>query len=174
MQWISHALLAAILAAAAVSILIIRKKNLFDSFLAGAKDGLDTSVRLLPTLVALLTAVAMLNASGLPDLLSDAMAPVFDTLGIPSALVPLILTRPVSGSASTAVVNGLYAQYGADSFVGMCASVILGSSDTVIYIAGVYYGAVHIRRTRHTLPAAFLTMLFSIFISCLTVRLLFS
>ena len=172
MELLSRGVAALVLCGAALCILIYRKKNLFDSFLDGAREGLETSIRLIPVLVGLIMAVSMLNASGFPEVLGDALKPVLSRLGIPVETVPLILTRPMSGSASTAALNGIFAVWGADSLAGLCGSVLVGSSDTVIYIASVYFGAVGIRKTRYALWAAFLTMLFAVFFSCFVVRLL--
>lgn len=155
-------------------ILLFSKRAYFDEFLEGAKDGLQTAVNLLPTLVALMVAVSMLSASGAVDYLAGLLAPVGDAVGVPMELLPLIITRPVSGSGSTAILSDIFDKYGPDSFVGLCASVIMGSSETLIYVVAVYFSSVHIKKTRHTLPAAFLTMLFCVFFSCFVCRLFFS
>lgn len=149
------------------------KRDAWTSFLKGAREGLESAVGLIPTLVALMVAVRMLEASGLSAWLSERLSPLAGVLGIPTEILPLLLTRPVSGSASMAVFSSLMETYGVDSFPALCAAVIMGSSDTVIYIAGVYFGSVGIRRTRYALPVAFLVMIFSVFFSCLLCRLFF-
>lgn len=149
------------------------KRPYFDEFLEGAKDGLKTSVGLLPTLVALMVAVSMLSASGAVDYIANLLSPVGDAIGVPMELLPLIITRPVSGSGSTAILADLFDKYGPDSFVGLCASVIMGSSETLIYVVAVYYSSVGVKKTRHTMPAAFITMIFCIFFSCFICRLFF-
>ncbi len=155
------------------ALLLFSKAQYFDAFLCGARDGLKTAVQLLPTLLALIVGVAMLRASGALELLADALTPLCERIGLPADLVPLILVRPVSGSASTAVLNGIFTDCGPDSLSGLMASVMLGSSETMIYVTSVYYGAVGIRRTRHTLLCAGLVMIFSIFFSVLLCRILF-
>lgn len=149
------------------------KKNYFESFLTGAKRGFETAVRLLPTLVALLVAIRMLNASGALDFLGSQLAPVCDRIGVPSEILPLLLTRPFSGSASTAAYSDLLTRLGADSFPALCASVIMGSSDTVVYIIGVYLSFVGAKRSRYAYPVAFAVMLFCVFFACLVCRLWF-
>ena len=162
-----------LVAAVAGLFMLFGKKNYFAAFTEGAMEGLKTTVKLLPTLVALMVAIAMLNASGAVDLLSRLLAPFAEKIGLPSSLLPLLITRPFSGSASTAAYSSLLSEVGADSFAGLCASVIFGSSDTVVYIISVYFSAVGIRRTRWAFPCAFAVMLFCIFFSCFLCRLCF-
>ena len=95
-----------------------------------------------------------------------------DRIGIPSEILPLLLTRPVSGSAATAVFSALADDLGADSFPALCAAVIMGSSDTLAYVTAVYFSSVEVRRTRHTYPVALAVMLLCVFLSCLLVRIL--
>ena len=172
MEQISKAILPLLLVLVSL-LLLYPKKDLFSAFLEGAKEGLATCVRLLPTLVVLLTAVGVFSASGAAEALTAQLAPLCQAIGLPAELVPLLIVRPVSGSGTTALAADLFARYGADSFVGLCASVLMGCSDTVIYICAIYYGSIGVWHTRHTLPAALLTMCFCIFFSCFLVRLFF-
>ncbi len=153
--------------------MLFGKKNYFQAFLAGAYEGLKTTVRLFPTLIALLTAISMLQVSGAVLWLSDLLAPLANKIGIPSELLPFLLTRPFSGSASAAAFSDLLVREGADSFAGLCASVIFGSSDTVVYVISVYTSSVGIKKTRHAFPCAFAVMLFCIFFSCFLCRFCF-
>ena len=159
--------------ALAGSFMLFGKKDYFRAFTEGATEGLQTAIRLLPTLVALMVAISMLNASGAVSLLSELLSPAAERIGVPSELLPLLITRPLSGSASTAAFSALLDQVGADSFTGLCASVIFGSSDTVVYVISVYFSSVGIRRTRWSFPCAFAIMLFCIFFSCFLCRLCF-
>lgn len=154
-------------------LMLFGKKNYFQAFLTGAYEGLKTTIRLLPTLIALLTAISMLQASGAVLWLSDLLAPFANKIGIPSELLPFLLTRPFSGSASAAACSDLLVREGADSFAGLCASVIFGSSDTVVYVISVYTSSVGIKKTRHAFPCAFAVMLFCIFFSCFLCRFCF-
>ncbi len=153
--------------------MIFGKKPYFERFTEGAKDGLRTAVGILPTLIALMIAIGMLNASGLTELVALKISPITGKLGIPSELLPLLLTRPLSGSASTAAYSSLLEKYGADSFAGLCASVIMGSSDTMLYVIGVYFSSVGIKKSRWAIPCALAVMLFCIFFSCLLCRIWF-
>ena len=154
-------------------LLLLGKRSYLEAFVQGATAGLQTTVRLLPTLTLLMVAVSMLNASGAVELLASLLSPLAARLGVPSELLPLLVTRPFSGSASTASYSELLARVGADGFVGLCASVIFGCSDTVVYVLAVYFSSVGIRRTRWAFPCAFAVMLFCIFFSCFLCRLWF-
>ena len=131
-----------------------KKVSVFDGFVTGAKEGIATAFGILPSLVGLLVAVGMFRASGAMDLLLNLLAPVGRVLGIPAEVMPLALLRPVSGSGSLALVAELMARYGADSFIGRTASVLMGSTETTFYTLAVYFGSVGIRKTRHTTAAA--------------------
>lgn len=152
------------------SLVLHGKRSSFDAFVRGAREGLETAVRLLPTLTALLVAVGMLNASGAVRSVSAWLSPVFSALGVPSELLPLLLSRPFSGSAATASYAALLDEQGADSFAAACASVIMGSSDTVVYVVTVYFSSVGVKRTRYALPVSLLLMAFCIFFSCFLCR----
>lgn len=152
-------------------LMLFGKRPYFDAFLQGAREGLDTAVRLLPTLVALLVAVGMLRASGAIETVGAWLSPVLERAGVPSELLPLLLTRPFSGSAATATYSSLLETLGADSFAAVCASVVMGSSDTAVYVVTVYFSSVGIKRTRYALPVALLLMVFCVFFSCFLCRL---
>ncbi len=155
------------------AIMLFGKHICFDHFVEGAREGLSTSVKLLPSLLALVVGIKMLNASGVPRLLGEWLSPALGKLGIPSELVPLLLVRPISGSASTATFDSLLKSVGADSFPALCAAVIMGSSDTMIYVLSLYFSSVGIKKSRYAFPCAILVMLFCIFLSCLVCRFWF-
>ena len=154
------------------SLLVLRKKeSAYDLLLSGAADGLKLVATILPALVALLTAVTMLRASGAVEILSDFLSPVFSLLGIPPETAILILVRPLSGSAALAVGADLMAQYGPDSVIGRTVAVMLGSTETTFYAISVYFGAVGVQKTRYCVPAALLADLVGFVMASLTVRL---
>lgn len=150
-----------------------RKQDVYDALLTGGQEGLRIVVRILPSLVMLLSAFSMLRASGAIDLLTRRLTPAAQWLGIPPEVVPLMLIRPISGSAALAVGAELIAFYGADSLVGLCAAVMLGSTETTFYTISVYFSACGIRKTRYAVPAALFADLTGFFMACLTVRLFF-
>ena len=151
---------------------LMKKAPVFDLFTEGAKDGLTTSIRILPSLVGLLVAVSMLRSSGFFDAVAELLAPFLDKIGFPKELVPMALVRPVSGSASLALVRDILNTYGPDSFVGRCASVMMGSTETTFYTLAVYFGYVKITNTRYTIKAALLADLTGMIFSVIAVTLL--
>ena len=104
----------------------------------GAREGLETALRILPALIAMLCAIRVFMASGLMDGLTCLLAPLFARLGVPRETLPLMLMRPLSGSAALALLRETLEQYGPDSRIGLIASVMMGSSETVFYTCGVY------------------------------------
>ena len=159
--------------AAVGCVFLFSKSSRFESFLLGARQGLETAVQLLPTLCALIVGVSMLNASGAVELLAKFLSPIVNFLGVPQEILPLLLTRPFSGSASTASFVELLENVGADSFAGLCASVIFATSDTMVYIISVYFSSVGIKQSRSAFPIATAVMLFCIFFSCFLCRVWF-
>lgn len=150
---------------------IIKKADVFDCFTDGAKRSLTSSFGILPSLMALIFAVELLKASGGLDLIVRLLTPVAELLGIPSQVMPLAVVSPISGSGSLAVFEGILGEYGPDSFIGRVASVMVGSSETSLYAVTVYYGAVSIRRTRHTVAAALTADMTCFVVSALSVRM---
>lgn len=130
------------------------KRDVYSLLVTGAEDGLHTVLRILPPLIILLTAVHMLRSSGAMDLLASALTPLCSWIGIPPETVPLILIRPISGSAALAIGSELMATYGVNSEIGRTAAIMLGSTETTFYTVSVYFGAAGIKRTRYTIPAA--------------------
>ncbi|MBE6718420.1 MAG: spore maturation protein [Ruminococcaceae bacterium] len=153
--------------------MVVSKKDLFSAFTDGAKDGMKTAFSLLPTLVVLLSAIAMFNGSGASVALAKFLSPLGEKIGIPSEIIPLVLVRPLSGGASTALITDIFEKYGPDSFAGRCASVIAGSSDTLLYVISVYFGAVGVKKTRGSVPISFFVMVFCVFLSVLMCRIVF-
>ncbi len=156
-----------------MGILFFTDKALYNEFIRGAEKGLQTSIGLIPVLILLLVGVNMFTASGAVDVICNTLTPICDKIGVPSEALPLLVLRPISGSASIAMANDLFLKYSPDSFVGYAVSVIMGSSDTLIYISAVYFSHINVKHTRHAIPCAVLTMLFCIFISCTVCRIYF-
>lgn len=153
-------------------LLFFSKRSLYDDFITGACEGLESAVKLIPALILLLCTVAFFRSGGGMTWLTDRLAPLCEKIGVPSALLPLLILRPLSGSAANAIAADLFEREGADSFVGQTASVIMGSSDTIFYIAAIYFGAVGIKKTRYALPVSLAVMVFCIFFSCILCRVL--
>lgn len=152
---------------------LIKKAPLFDQFIEGAKNGLSTSVKILPSLVGLIVAVSMLRASGFFEVACNLLAPFLEKVGFPPELVPMALIRPVSGSAALATVQDIITTYNPDSFIGRCAAVMMGSSETTFYTLAIYFGSVGITKSRYTVKSALLADLTGIVLSVVFVSLLF-
>ena len=133
---------------------LVREVDLWSALVEGAGEGIQVSLRIVPPLIALLTAVYMLRASGALELLGQALEPMLSAVGIPVETISLLLVRPVSGSAALGVGAELIETYGPDSLVGRTAAVMLGSTETTFYTIAVYFGAAKVAKTRYAVPAA--------------------
>ncbi|WP_133140461.1 spore maturation protein [Legionella genomosp. 1] len=152
----------------------LRKVDVFEAFINGAKQGFETSVSIIPYLIAMMVAIGMLRASGFFELLSSLLSPVLSKLGMPTDLLPLALIRPFSGSASTGLMAELIHDHGGNSFIAKTAATMMGSTETTFYVIAVYFGAVGIKRTRHAIPAGLLADLAGIIASIVVCRYLFT
>jgi spore maturation protein SpmB len=133
-----------------------RRINVFDTFIEGAKEGFTTAVMIIPYLVAMLVGIAVLRASGALDMLTDGVAWLFASLGLPTdfvAALPTAFMKPLSGSGARGMMVDAINTYGADSFVARVASTIQGATDTTFYILAVYFGSVGISKTRYAAAA---------------------
>lgn len=149
-----------------------RRVDVYAALTKGAEEGLTVLLHILPSLIALLSAVYMLRASGALEALSALLAPVLDRAGIPVEAAPLLFIRPISGSGALAVGSEIMSSCGVDSYVGRVAAVMLGSSETTFYTVAVYYGAAGITKTRYTIPAALCADAVMFLASAWAVRLL--
>ena len=130
------------------------KNKVFDTFLEGAKEGIGIVVKLFPTLIGIFLAVGTLRASGIIDAIVNLITPLTDLLEIPSAILPISILRPISGSASMAVAVDIMQNYGVDTLTGLITSTIMGSTETTFYTIAIYTSAVGIKKTRGILLAA--------------------
>lgn len=152
----------------------LRRVNVFQAFCDGAAQAIPLLKTILPTLAVFSAAMALFRASGAFDLLSSFLSPALSTLGVDPALVPLLVVRPFSGSAALAALTDVFSEYGPDSRVGLTASVLLGSSETIFYTLALYFGSVGIRKTRFAVPAALLSLFTSVITGLLFSSLFFN
>lgn len=150
----------------------IKKTPVFEEFTRGAGENLRVGIDILPSLIAMITAIGMFKASGAMELLAQLLLPVTEFLGFPKECLPLAIIRPVSGSGALAVFESILTDVSPDSFAGRVASVILGSTETTFYTIAVYYGATKIKNTRHSLASALTADMTGFIFSALTVKLL--
>lgn len=138
---------------------IINKTNVYEDFVRGAREGLKTVVGILPTLVALMTAVGILRASGFLDFLENLASPLSERAGFPAELIPLAFIKMFSSSAATGLVLDIFKNYGPDSFVGLVTSIMMSCTETIFYTMSVYFLAAKVTKTKYTLAGAFISTL---------------
>lgn len=133
---------------------LLRKVKVYDTFIEGARSGLYTVIKILPTLVGLMVAAGILQASGFLNALSSWIGRFSERIGFPGELVPLSLVKMFSSSAATSLLLNLYKEYGTDSFIGLTASICMSCTETIFYTMSLYFVSAKITRTRYTLPGA--------------------
>ncbi len=159
----------------AVGIWALSKRvDVFSALVDGAREGMKISAGMLPALVVLLSGVYALRVSGVLDALCGLLAPILVYLGIPDEIASLLILRPLSGSGALAAGSELISRFGPDSYVGRCAAVMLGSTETTFYVIAVYFGAAGIKKARRAVPAALCADLVGFVMAALTVRIFFN
>jgi len=158
---------------AIVSYGLLKRSNVYDSFLEGAMEGMKITVNILPTLVGLMVAVGVLRASGTLGYIADFLAPLTRLVGFPEEALPLTLMRLVSSSAATGLQLDVYATHGPDSFIGRFVSVMMSSTETVFYTFSVYFLHIGITKTRYTLSGAILANIVSVIASLVITIMVF-
>ncbi len=148
----------------------IKRREPYGGFIDGAKQAVDLTVNVFPYLLAIMVAVEAFRVSGASAMLANALEPVLKSVGLPKELAELMFLRPVSGAGSLAVLDGIYTNYGADSYVGRCASVIYGSSETIFYISTIYFSQSHVKRLRYAIPVALVATLTGCIVGCYLLR----
>lgn len=140
---------------------ISKKLPIYEIFVEGAKEGWNTSLRLLPYLIGMLVAIQVFQHSGALNQLIDLLSPLTSWMGFPKEVLPLALMRPISGSGSLALLSQNMQTYGPDSFIGRLSATLMGSTETSLYVLTVYAGSIGLKQTRHTLLTALLADLAS-------------
>ncbi|QKS71047.1 spore maturation protein [Paenalkalicoccus suaedae] len=157
-------------------LLLALKKRLpaYELFVEGAKEGVDLSFRLIPFIVGMSVAIAVLRESGALFAFGSMLSPILSFIGVPEEVVPLALMRPISGSGALAITADLNKTYGPDSFIATVASVMQGSTDTTLYVLTVYFGAVGIKKMGHALKVGLLADLSGMIAAIIIVSYLFT
>ena len=135
---------------------LIEKNRVYDSFLEGAKEGIEIIFKMFPTLIGIFVAIGVLRSSGLIDFIVKIIEPLTQLIKIPSQIMPLAILRPISGSASMAVAVDIMQSYGTDTIIGLITSTIMGSTETTFYTIAIYTSCVGIKKTRFILIPALL------------------
>lgn len=148
----------------------IRKKDSYSAFTEGSRSALSLMASVFPYLLTIMMAVEVFRQSGVSYYLTKAASPVMNFLGIPPELTELMLIRPLSGAGAIGVLENIFSTYGPDSFVGKCASVIYGSSETVFYISTIYFSQSNVKKLGYAIPVALLSTILGCVVGCAVAR----
>lgn len=153
---------------------IARGVKVYETFIEGAKEGFEVTVRIMPYLVAILVAIGMLRDVKAMDLFATVMNPITNLIGMPAEILPLAIMRPLSGGGSLGIMVDIMETHGPDSFSGILASTMYGSSETTFYVIAVYFGAVNVTKTRHAVAAGLIGDLAGALLPVWICRMMFS
>jgi spore maturation protein SpmB len=145
-----------------ITLALVKKQNVYEAFIDGAKEGFDVAIKIIPYLVGILVAVGVMRHSGALELLTQMLSWLIGLTGVNTDFVPALpvaLIKPLSGSGARGMMVELMQSAGADNFAARVACVVQGSTETTFYVLAVYFGSVAIKRTRHAVPAALLAEL---------------
>ena len=148
-----------------------KKKDAYGMFVEGSRGAVDLMVSVFPYLLTVMVAVEVFKASGVSALVAGWLSPVMRAFGLPPELTELMILRPLSGAGSLAVLDHIYTVYGADTYIGRCASVIYGSSETIFYISAIYTSRIELKRLRYAIPVALVSTFVGCVVGCLILRL---
>ena len=128
-----------------------KKINVYDAFLEGAKEGLVTTFNIFPAVIAMIFAINIFLDSNVLGFIVNLLNPLIGNISLPLEIIPMAVLRPISGTASLAIMNDIFMNFGPDSFVGRLASILQGCTDTTIYVIALYFGTVKITKIKHAL-----------------------
>ncbi len=151
---------------------IYKRINTYDHFVKGAKGAIKLVVDIFPFIASIMIAVALLRVSGITTWLTSLLTPVFNFLGIPPELTELVLLRPFTGSGSYALLENVLTTYGADSYISRCACVIMGCSETIFYVATVYFSQTKVKKLLYAIPVALVCSLVGTILACLICKVM--
>lgn len=152
---------------------MIKGVKVYEYFIDGAKGGLRLCFNIYPYLLAMLVAVGVFRESGALGYFINAVKPIVKFIGLPPEVVPLIMVKPLSGSGAQGIFMDILNQYGADTYIGLVASIIIGSTETIFYTLTVYFGAINIKKIRHTLWAAIMADLTAVIVAVSVAKIMF-
>ena len=149
-----------------------KRINTYDHFVKGAKGAIKLVIDIFPFIASILIAVALLRVSGITTWLTNLLTPIFNLLGIPPELTELVLLRPFTGSGSYALLENVLTTYGADSYISRCACVIMGCSETIFYVATVYFSQTKVKKLLYAIPVALVCSLIGTILACLLCKIM--
>lgn len=148
---------------------LLKRVNVYDTFIKGAKDSFDMILNLFPGLLAMILGINIFINCGILDIVSKLLS----FINLPTPILPLVLVRPISGGAALAITENILSTFGPDSFIGRLTSVIQGSTDTTLYVLTLYFGSIGITKIRYALKAGLIADLIGIIVSIIVVKILF-
>ena len=151
---------------------IYKRLNTYVHFVKGAKGAIKLVVDIFPFIASIMIAVALLRVSGITSWLTHLLSPIFNALGVPPELTELVLLRPFTGSGSYALLEDVLVTYGADSYISRCACVIMGCSETIFYVATVYFSQTKVKKLLYAIPVALLCSTVGTILACLLCRVM--
>lgn len=149
-----------------------KKKDAYSMFIDGSATAIDLMVSVFPYLLTIMFAVEVFRASGVSAKFADFVSPALSLFGLPKELTELMLLRPLSGAGSLAVLDGIFSTYGVDTFIGRCASLVYGSSETVFYITAIYFSQCNVKKLRYAIPVALVSTFIGCVVGCLLLRVM--
>lgn len=156
-----------------IVVAVVKKVNVYDEFVEGAKEGLGLGISIFPYLIGMIFGINILLKSGILENIFVFLKPVFDFIKIPVEVLPMAMIRPISGNASFAVMIDIIKTYGVDSYLGRIVSVMQGATDTTIYVISLYFGSIGIKNIRYALKAGLFADLVTLIMSVLLVSIFF-
>ncbi len=152
----------------------LKKVDIYDTFIDGVKESFSCIFNLFPTFIAMILAVNLFINSGVLEFILNSLKSFFSIIKVPTEILPLALVRPISGSASLAYLNNIFAKFGPDSYLGLLGSVMQGCTDTTLYVISLYFGSIGIKKIRYSMFAGLCADLIGIIASIILVNLLFT
>lgn len=152
---------------------LYKKVPLYETFTDGAKDGFKVAVNIIPYLVAIIVGISMFRASGIIEMISNICSPILSYFNVPAETIPVMIVRPLSGSAALGVFSDIAHNLGPDAYATKLAAVMIGSSETTFYVLAVYFGAVGISKLRYALIVGLLADAISILAAIAVCNLMF-
>lgn len=149
-----------------------KKVRIYDSFTDGAKSAIPLAINIFPYLAGIFVMTELFEASGISNALTDFLSPLFEFLGIPKQLTKLVLIKPFSGSGALAVLSDIFTEFGVDSYISRCACVIYGSSETVFYIAAVYFAGAKTKNLTKPIAISLIACFASCVFACFICKIL--
>lgn len=169
MQAISELILPVFLAVIIV-FSIKARVPVYDTVISGAEDGMMMLLKIVPSMIAIMTAVAMLRSSGIFDFVVRLLEPVMNKLNVPPEILPMVILRPISGSGAFGILTDNLTTYGADSRIGRLSSVIMGSTETTFYTIAIYFSETNMKNVFRAIPCAVIADLVCVVLACIFVR----